>query len=64
MEKTERIKQIELLEEVVVNLKGSKVSFNIYGTSNEDAFLSGINDGIDRAIDVVTDFIEELKEHE
>lgn len=64
MEKTERIKQIELLEEVVVNLKGSKVSFNIYGTSNEDSFLSGINDGLDKAIDVVTDFIDELKEYE
>ena len=64
MEKTERIKQIELLEEVIVNLTGSKVSFNIYGTTNEDAFLSGINDGLYKAIDVVTDFIEELKEHE
>lgn len=64
MEKTERIKQIELLEEVIVNLTGSKVSFSPYGTSNEDSYLSGINDGLDKAIDVVTDFIEELKEHE
>lgn len=64
MDKTERIKQVDLLNEVIVNLKDSKVSFNIYGTSNEDSFLSGINDGIDRAIDVVTDFIEKLEEHE
>lgn len=64
MEKTERIKQIELLNDIIENLKGSKVSFNIYGTSNEDSYLSGINEGFDRAIDIVTDFIEELKEHE
>ena len=64
MDKTERIKQIDLLNEVIVNLKGSKVSFDIYGTSNEDSFLSGINDGIDKAIDVVSDFIDELEEHE
>ena len=64
MDKTERIKQVDLLNEVIVNLKDSKVSFNIYGTSNEDSFLSGINDGLDKAIDVVTDFIDELKEHE
>ena len=64
MDKTERIKQIELLNEIIEDLKGSKVSYNIYGTSNEDSFLSGINDGLDRAIDLVDDFIERLEEHE
>lgn len=64
MDKTERIKQIELLNEIIEDLKGSKVSYNIYGTSNEDSFLSGINDGLDRAIDLVDDFIEKLEEHE
>ena len=64
MDKTERIKQIELLNEIIEDLKGSKVSYNIYGTSNEDSFLSGINDGLDRAIDLVDDFIERLEENE
>ena len=64
MDKTERIKQIELLEQNIDNLKGSKVSFNPYGTSNEDSFLSGINDGIDKAMDVVQEFINKLEEHQ
>ena len=64
MDKTERIKQIELLEKILDDLKGSKVSYNIYGTSNEDSFLSGINDGIDKAMDVVQGFISDLEDHE
>lgn len=64
MDKTERIKQIELLERILDDLKGSKVSYNIYGTSNEDSFLSGINDGIDKAMDVIQQFISKLEDHE
>ena len=53
-----------MLEQIIDNLKGSKVSFNPYGTSNEDSFLSGINDGIDKAMDVVQEFINKLEEHQ
>lgn len=64
MDKTLRVQNLDLLKELFDNIKGEKVSFNPYGTSNEDSFLSGINDGIDKALDVVQNFIYTLEEHE
>lgn len=58
MYKTRRIAKLELLNEIVEDLDNEKVSFNPYGTSNEDSYLSGINEGLTRAIDLVFDYIE------
>ena len=51
MDKTLHIEKQELLDKIIDRINQERVSFNIYGTSNEDSFLSGINEGIDRVID-------------
>ena len=56
MHKTEAV----IIEDLITELKNliwsETVSLDIYGTSKEDAFLSGINEGIDRAYRVLADF--------
>jgi hypothetical protein len=44
---------VELLKE---EIWAEQVSHNPYGTANEDSYLSGINEGIDRAYRVLADF--------
>ena len=56
MDKTLHIEKQELLEKIIDRINQERVSFNIYGTSNEDSFLSGINEGIDRVIDALKEF--------
>lgn len=51
MNKTLQMEKEDLLLEIIERIKEETVSFNIYGTDKEDAFLSGINEGIDRALD-------------
>jgi len=63
MYKTRRIAKLELLNEILEDLKDSKVSFNPYGTSNEDSYLSGINEGVTRSVDLVWDYIERLEKN-
>ena len=63
MYKTRRIAKLELLNEILEDLKGSKVSFNPYGTSNEDSYLSGINEGVTRSVDLVWVYIERLEKN-
>ena len=53
MDKTLQIEKQELIEKIIDRINQERVSFNIYGTSNEDSFLSGINEGIDRVIDAM-----------
>ena len=56
MDKTLQIEKQELIEKIIDRINQERVSFNIYGTSNEDSFLSGINEGIDRVIDALKEF--------
>ena len=56
MDKTLHIEKQELIEKIIDRINQERVSFNIYGTSNEDSFLSGINEGIDRVIDALKEF--------
>ena len=56
MDKTLHIEKQELLEKIIDRINQERVSFNIYGTSNEDSFLSGINEGINRVIDALKEF--------
>ena len=56
MDKTLHIEKQELLDKIIDRINQERVSFNIYGTSNEDSFLSGINEGIDRVIDALKEF--------
>ena len=58
------MEKIALLKELLDLVDGERVSFSPYGTSNEDSFLSGINEGIDKAVDVVQEFIYKLEEHQ
>ena len=56
MDKTLQIEKQELIEKIIDRINQERVSFNIYGTSNEDSFLSGINEGINRVIDALKEF--------
>lgn len=49
---------MELLEQIKDRILQEQVGHNIYGTTNEDAFLSGINEGLSRAVDALKDFEE------
>jgi hypothetical protein len=53
MNKTLQMEKEDLLLEIIERIKEETVSFNIYGTDKEDAFLSGINEGISRVIDAM-----------
>ena len=53
MEKTIRLQHIELLSELIEKIREEEVSYSPYGTSNEESFLSGINEGLSRACDVL-----------
>lgn len=56
MDKTLHIEKQELLDKIIDRINQERVSFNIYGTDKEDAYLSGINEGIDRVIDALKEF--------
>ena len=51
MNKTLQMEKEDLLLEIIERIKEETVSFNIYGTTAEESFLSGINEGIDRVLD-------------
>ena len=53
MNKTLQMEKEDLILEIIERIKEESVSFNIYGTDKEDAFLSGINEGIDRVLDAL-----------
>ena len=53
MDKTLQIEKQELIEKIIDRINQERVSFNIYGTSAEESFLSGINEGIDRVLDAL-----------
>ena len=53
MEKTIPIIKEDIIAKIIERISEERVSLNIYGTSNEDSFLSGINEGLDRAIDAL-----------
>lgn len=55
MNKTLKIEIEDLIEYLKKEIWAQEVSLDIYGTSKEDAYLSGINEGIDRAYRVLTD---------
>ena len=55
MYKTLQIEIEDLIEYLKKEVWSEVVSLDIYGTSKEDAFLSGINEGIDRAYRVLAD---------
>lgn len=56
MEKTLHIEKQDLINSIIDRIRQEVVSFNIYGTDKEDAYLSGINEGIDRALDALKEF--------
>lgn len=55
MNKTLQVEIEDLLEYLKETIWSEQVSLDIYGTTKEDAYLSGINEGIDRAYRVLAD---------
>ena len=55
MNKTLQIEIEDLIEYLKKEIWAEEVSLDIYGTSKEDSYLSGINEGIDRAYRVLAD---------
>jgi hypothetical protein len=53
MEKTLPIIKEDMFNAILDRILQERVSVELYGTSKEDAFLSGINEGIDRAINAM-----------
>lgn len=51
MNKTLHMEKEDLILEIIERVLEERVSLNIYGTSNEDSYLSGINEGIDRVVE-------------
>ena len=58
------MEKIALLKELLDLVDGERVSYSPYGTSNEDSFLSGINEGISKAEEQINALIEKLEAHE
>ena len=58
MNKTLQIEKADLLLQIIDRISQERVSYNIYGTTAEDSYLSGINEGIDRVLDALKEFEE------
>ena len=58
MNKTLQIEKADLLSEIIDRISQERVSYNFYGTTAEDSYLSGINEGIDRVLDALKEFEE------
>lgn len=58
MNKTLQIEKADLLSEIIDRISQERVSYNLYGTTAEDSYLSGINEGIDRVLDALKEFEE------
>ena len=56
MYKTDQMKIYDLLIEIKDELLQSKTSVDLHARGNEEAFLQGINEGLNRAWDVVHAF--------
>lgn len=56
MNKTLKMEREDLLTEIVDRVSQERVSYNVYGTTAEDSYLSGINEGIDRVLDALKEF--------
>lgn len=66
MHKTLQQELEDLIEHLKKEIWAQEVSLDVYGTSKEDAYLSGINEGIDRAYQVLAELNVEgyLKDNE
>lgn len=58
MNKTLQIEKADLLLQIIDRISQERVSYNVYGTTAEDSYLSGINEGIDRVLDALKEFEE------
>ena len=56
MYKTDQMKIYDLLTEIKDELLQSKTSVDLHARGNEEAFLQGINEGLNRAWDIVHAF--------
>ena len=58
MNKTPQMEKLDLLQAIIDRVSQERVSYNVYGTTAEDSYLSGINEGIDRVLDALKEFEE------
>lgn len=55
MDKTLKVEIEDLIEYLKDQIWQCEESYNVYGTDRETTYLSGINEGIDRAYRVLAD---------
>lgn len=55
MDKTRKVEIEDLIEYLKKEIWQHQESYDIYGTDRETTFLSGVNEGIDRAYRVLAD---------
>lgn len=53
MNKTLQIEKEDLLKKIIDRVLEERVSYELYGIDKENAFLSGINEGIFRVVDAI-----------
>ena len=63
VEKTLQQEKIDLLNGLIELIGSATMSHDIYGTTKEDAYISGINEGISRAVDLIKQELELIKPH-
>lgn len=55
MDKTLKVEIEDIIEYLKDKIWEHQESYNVYGTDRETTFLSGVNEGIDRAYRVLAD---------
>ena len=64
VEKTLRQDKIDLLSDLIDAVLGSRMSHDVYGTTKEDAYVSGINEGLGRACELIQEQLDKIKNDE
>lgn len=64
MNKTPTQEKMDLLKELFELISSAKMDHDLYGTTKEDAFISGINEGIGRACDLISQELEKIEQHD
>ena len=58
MNKTPTQEKMDLLKELFELISSAKMDHDLYGTTKEDAYISGINEGIARACHLIFEEIQ------
>ena len=61
MNKTVKQEKLDMLKDLASMVNSATMSHDIYGTTKEDAYISGINEGISRAVDLIFEEIQKVE---